>query len=250
MLEQLDNGIDGGGLSGAGASSQDKQVMADCLLDGILLQIGILDAVVLLQGIDAVAGIPDGVCANHQHDADSGGKVVLGFPIFRKVAIGATVDRGADDLLAANQHLQRLFDHNLVLTEQPGAGRQELVLRQTGVSVGKVVAQNKLKGGFDAVGAVRRNLELGGNHLALLKPHAHLLAAEETGVFLNHALCHRSPTLPDGDGGGGVDSELGEEQHDAAHPEHSAKLGFQLFALGRGDALNLGKALGLCFQNL
>ena len=128
------------------------------------------------------------------------------------------------------------------------SGWNELIHRQTGVTVKKIVAQDKLDCRFDAVGAVQWNIQLSCNLLTLVKVHTYFLTAQKIRIFFDHPLCHCSPSFPDADGRGRIDSKLGEKQHDGAHPKHPSQLFFELLTFGRGNSLNLRQAFRFFFQ--
>ena len=71
LLQQLDDGVDGGGFSGARASGQDEDLVAHRLLDRFFLQGGVVDAVLLFELFDLLpctAGTVS-LCLYHQADA-------------------------------------------------------------------------------------------------------------------------------------------------------------------------------------
>ena len=118
------------------------------------------------------------------------------------------------------------------------------------MSVVEIVPQHELQGSLNAVAAVRRDIQLAGNHLAAVKIHPNLVAAQQIRIFLYHLLRQGPPAFPDGDRGGGADPKLGQKQHDRPHPKHPAQLGAQLFTFCLGDTLDLPQALRLMLQNL
>ncbi len=120
------------------------------------------------------------------------------------------------------------------------------------MSVVEIVPQHKLRrAALNAIAAVRRDIQFAGNHLAAVKIHPNLVAAQQIRIFLYHLLRQGFPqrfqmatevelTPPNWD----------KKQHDRPHPKHPAQLGAQLFTFCLGDTLDLPQALRLMLQNL
>ena len=137
LLQQVDDGVDGGGFAGAGAAGEDEDFVLQRLQDGLLLQAGVADLAGLLQlGQQLLGGgfyLQRLVRA--QHEENPLGDVALVLPVFGQVAVGAAVDLHLHQLAAAQQRLQLLFHHDFALAQQLLGGGQQLVQRQAGVAV-------------------------------------------------------------------------------------------------------------------
>ena len=253
IFQQLQNGVDGGGLARAGAARQHEAIFGHGLADGFLLQGRIGKPLRQFQHLNVFLQIAGGVFPPpRQH-----GKAV-GDVLFRRQQIGQINVRHAVKelhpqlfrLQAAVQRRRQLFGR---LMDEVGGRVQQLRPRQAGMAVARVVAQGAQQSRFQPLGAVPRHVVILGDAVGVAEIQLQRLAAQQIRILGDGVHGPGAEGAEDLHGLAGANLELGEVGDELPHPEHPLELLLDAVGLVRrdaGDGGELGRIVGDDLQRL
>ena len=202
-FQQLENGVDRGGLAGTGTAGQNEDTLLDGSLNSEPLFPFIGDPGLLLDLIDVFREglLPRRRETDHHFDA-------LGTVVFRIENAGQKDELSAfqrDDLeqILLREVIDGNVDGVVVGIEQVGRRAQELFPGQTGVAVIEVVVHDMQYSRPNAKPRVRALMERLRKSVHPFEGHPHLRQTEDIGVFHDHLrdIVPEDPVSVDGFGG-------------------------------------------------
>ena len=245
VLQQLQDGVDRGGLAGAGAAGEDKAVLGHGLADGFLLERRIGKALRQFQDLDVLVEVSGRLLSAPGQHGQTVGDVLLCNQQIRQINIRCAVEhphRQFPGLDAAVQRRRQLFGG---LVDEVRRRFQQLRPGQTGVAVAGVVAQGAQEGGFQPLGAVSCHLVILGDAVGMAEVQLQRLPAEQVGVLLDGLHGPRPEGAEDFHRPAGADLELSQIGDELPHSEHPLELLLDAVGLVRRDARDEGELGGV-----
>ena len=253
IFQQLQNGVDGGGLAGAGAAGEHKAVLGHGFADGFLLQGRIGKALRQFQNLNVFIQPVGGILAPFCQHGKPGGNVLLGFQQVGQINIRCAVKQLHPQFFGADALVQRSSQLFRRLMDKIGCRFQQLGARQAGVAVARVVAQGAQQGRFQPLGAVAFHVVILGNAVRVAEIQLQRFAAEQIGI------CRNGLHGPGAEGAehlhraARADLELRQIGDQLPHAEHPLELLLDAVGLVRRDAGHLrepGRVVGDHLQRL
>ena len=247
IFQQLQNGVDGGGLAGAGAAGEHKAVLGHGFADSFLLQGRIGKALRQFQNLNVFIQPVGGILAPFCQHGKPGGNVLLGFQQVGQINIRCTVKQLHPQFFGADALVQRSSQLFRRLMDKIGCRFQQLGARQAGVAVARVVAQGAQQGRFQPLGAVAFHVVILGNAVRVAEIQLQRFAAEQIGI------CRNGLHGPGAEGAehlhraARADLELRQIGDQLPHPKHPLELLLDAVGLVRRDAGHLrepGRVVG------
>ena len=248
MLQQLQDGVDGGGLAGAGAAGQYKAVLGHSLADGFLLERRIGEALRQLQDLNVPVKVADGVLAPPGQQSQPVGNILFRRQQVWQINIRCAVKHPNAEFLGLKAAVQRGRQLFRRLVDEIGRRIQQLCAGQTGVAVARVMAQGAQQGRFQPLCTVPFHMVILGDAVGVAEVELQWLAAEQVGVGGNGVHGAGAEDPKDFHGAAGADLELGEVGDEFPHPEHPLELLLDAVGLVRRDAGD-GDQLGWVVRN-
>ena len=140
IFQQLQNGVDRGGLASAGAAGEHKAVLCHSLADGFPLQGGVGKALCQLQDLDVFIQLPHGILAALCQQIQPVGNVLLRSQQIRQVNIRYRIEHFHAQFFRLDAMIQCTGQLFRRLMDEVGGSGQQLCPGQTGVAVARVVA--------------------------------------------------------------------------------------------------------------
>ena len=250
VLEQLQDGVDRGGLAGAGATGEDKAVLGHGLTDGFLLERRVSKALRQFQYLDVLVEAVGRLLPTLGQHGQTVGDVLLCGQQIRQINIRCAVEhphRQFPGLDAAVQRRRQLFGG---LVDEVRCRFQQLRPGQTGVAVACVVAQSAQEGGFQPLGAVPCHLVILGDAVGMAEVQLQRFAAEQVGVLLDGLHGPRPEGAEDLHRPAGADLELSQIGDELPHSEHPLELLLDAVSFVRRDAGDQGELGGVVGDHL
>ena len=244
-LEDAEDGLDGGGLAGAGAAGQHQTVLGHRLTDGLPLLGRIGEALGQFQHLEVLFQPADALLFPPHQGRQPVGDGLFGLEQVGQVDVLGPVPAvgGQPPLVqAASQGVGQLVGR--LVDEGRGGGHQTLP-RQAGVAVAGVMAQGAQQGGLQPLGAVPLHLVILGDAVGVAEVQLQRLAAQQIGVGRDGLGRPRPEGAEHLHGPPGADLELGQVGDQFPHAEHPLELLLDAVGLLGRDALDLGQAGGL-----
>ena len=187
LLQQVDDGVEGGGLAGAGPAGEQQHALLHGRPDGLLLLVRVADAPLLLNLPDLHVRPAQRAGGHAEHGLHPGGDVRLAQVLLLQEEKGLSPDL----LPPQGQVLAQLVDgvlHQLLLHLKGGGRRRpELVLGQAGVAVVQVVPEHVQHPGLQPPPVVPGLLHRLRDAVRHGKAQPDLRVAQAVGVLLDAA---------------------------------------------------------------
>ena len=224
MFQQLQDGVHGGGLAGAGAAGEDEAILGHRLADGLFLQRCIGKALGQLQDLDVLVQVADGLLLPLGQQGQPVGDVLFGGQQVGQVDVGCALKHPDAEFVRFDALVQCFGQLFRRLVDEIGGRFQQLRTGQAGVAVARIVAQGAQKGGFQPLGAVPFHVIILGDAVGVAEIQLQRLAAEQIGVGgdgIHGAGAEHPEHLHRA---AGADLKLGQIGDKLSHPEHPLEL--------------------------
>ena len=248
MFQQLQDGVHGGGLAGAGATGEDEAVLGHRLADGLFLQRCIGKALGQLQYLDVLVQVADGLLLPLGQQGQPVGDVLFGGQQVGQVDVGCALKHPDAEFVRFDALVQCFGQLFRRLVDEMGGRFQQLRTGQAGVAVARIVAQSAQKSSFQPLGAVPFHVIILGDAVGVAEIQLQRLAAEQIGVGGDgvHGAGAEHPEYLHR--AAGADLKLGQIGDELPHPEHPLELLLDAVGLVRRDAGDGGQ-LGRVVRN-
>ena len=250
LLEARDDGVERGGLTGAGAAGEDEQAARERRTDGLTLELRVLHAGALLDLVDHVAVVLGIADAELPHDGDALGDGALGVEVFRQIDELALLLNILDQRLVREHGIVDLIEPCLADLEEVLGRLAEAVERGAGMPDARIIPQDVDDARPDPARIVLGDVEVVGEALGLAEAQSHGIAAQEVRVGLGLLGARRAPRTERPHGVARLDAAVGEIADDAPQHEDLLGLGRDLVALGLGHTAHLHEAVGLVLHDV
>ena len=250
IFQQLQDGVHGGGLTGAGAAGEHQTVLGHGLADGFPLQRRIGKALGQFQHLQVPVQVTGGVLAPPGQNGQPVGNVLLGGQKVRQVDVGHAVEHLHAEFFGLDALVQRTGQLFRRLVDEVGGGFQQLGPGQAGVAVARVVAQSAQQSGFQPLGAVALHVVILGDAVGVAEVQLQRLPAQQVGVGRNRLHGPRPERPEHLHGLAGADLELCQIGDELPHAEHPLELLLDAVGLVRRDAGHLSEPGGVVGNDL
>ena len=250
IFQQLQNGVDGGGLAGAGAAGEHKAVLGHGLADGFLLQGRVGKALGQLQNLNVLVQSVGRVFAALRQHRQPVGDVLLRRQQVRQVDIRHPVEHFHAEFFGLNAFIQcggQLFRR---LMDEIGRRFQQLGPGQAGVAVACVVAQRAQQSRFQPLSAVPFHMVILCDAVRVAEIQLQRFTTEQIGVGRDGLHGPGAKGAEHFHRLAGADLKLGQIGNEFPHAEHAFELLLDAVGLVRRDAGDLGQAGGVVGDDL
>ena len=247
MLQQLQDGVDRSGLTGAGAAGQHKAVFGHGLADGFPLQGRIGKALGQLQHLDVFIKVPHLLLLPLRQQGQPVGNGLFCFQQVRQIDIRHRLQHLYAKLPGLNAVVQRTGQLFGRLLDEVGCCVQQLRTGQAGVAVARVVAQGAQKRCFQPLGAVPFHVVILCNAVGMAEIQLQGFPTEQIRVLGDGLHGTGAKDAEHLHGAAGADLELGQIGDQLPHSEHPLELLLDAVGLvcrDAGDQGELGRVVG------
>ena len=250
MFQQLQDGVDRSGLTGAGAAGQHKAVFGHGLADGFPLQGRIGKALGQLQHLNVFIKVPHRLLFPLRQQGQPVGNGLFCFQQVRQIDIRHRLQHLYAKLPGLNAVVQRTGQLFGRLLDEVGCRVQQLRTGQAGVAVARVVAQGAQKRCFQPLGAVPFHVVILCNAVRMTEIQLQGFPTEQIRVLGDGLHGTGAKDAEHLHGAAGADLELRQIGDQLPHSEHPLELLLDAVGLVCRDAGDQGELGGVVGDHL